>query len=195
VHSAFNAAHAPRACEPELRDEPERGAEHAEHRAERIGRIQQRDRRALARREHALYRRQRRAHGRGGGQQQQERPAERDRPLPRGGRLRADQREQRIVDRRHRHDERCTPDADQELAGRVPARRSAAVLDACTERERAQREAAEESGDHSEHRGRLVAQPQRALLRPDDLPAQAREARREHQSDRDAFHQPANEMP
>ncbi len=43
--------------------------------------------------------------------------------------------------------------------------------------------AAEERGDHRQHGGGFVAQPQRALLRPDDLIAQRREAGCRHQGD------------
>jgi len=48
------------------------------------------------------------------------------------------------------------------------------------ERERAQREPAKKTRDNREHGGRFMSKPERALLRPHNLTAQARKARRGH---------------
>ena len=58
----------------------------------------------------------------------------------------------------------------------------ALLLDARAERERADRQPAEERRHHRQHGGRLVTQPQRALLRPDDLVAQPGKAGGHHQA-------------
>jgi hypothetical protein len=58
-----------------------------------------------------------------------------------------------------------------------PSARPVALLPSCCRlRAGAGREPAEESRDDGQHGRRLVAQPQGALLRPDDLAAEAREA-------------------
>ncbi len=80
-----------RRLQPESRDQPERGADDTEHRAERIGGVQPADGLTADPKPsgYALHRRKRRAHRRSSRQQQEKRSEERHRPLPERGRLRA----------------------------------------------------------------------------------------------------------
>jgi len=117
-------------------------------------------------------------------EQQQERPAERNRPMPRGRRLRTDQVQQPSryrIERQRKHE---TPRADHALTRRVPARGLATSSDVRTEQQRAECESAEEARNCGQNACGLVAQPQRALLRPHDLVAEPGAAGSHHQRQR-----------
>jgi hypothetical protein len=57
-------------------------------------------------------------------------------------------------------------------------------MNARTEQQGAASEPAEEARNHGQNAGGFVSEPQRALLRPDDLVAEAGEAGRPHQPKR-----------
>ena len=57
-------------------------------------------------------------------------------------------------------------------------------MNARTEQQRAASESAEEARNDGQNTGGFVAEPQRTLLRPDDLVAQAGEAGSHHQRER-----------
>ena len=111
-------------------------------------------------------------------------PPKATRPLPRRGRLGARQPQRCRAEGGHRQHQQQGPERDGQLASGIPARGARAGRDARAKRERAHRQPAEERRHHRQHGGGLVTQPQGALLRPDDLIAEPREARRRHQEQR-----------
>ena len=166
-------------------NQPERRGENAEHRAERVAGIERGDRPAVGPQPgpggDALHRRQRGAHRSGRRKKQQERAGEREHPLRARRRLDTDRAHDPAAERRREDEQDQAPQRDDQLAAGVPAHRPRARLDPRAERQPSDGEPAEERGDDGEHRGGLVAQPQRALLGPDDLVPHRGEPRRHHQ--------------
>ena len=174
------------APEPDRRDQPERRGEHAGDRAKGVAGVERGDRIALAVRARGqpFHRRQRRAHRRGRRKKEQERAEERHRPLPRRRRLHADDPQRPALNAgiSASSSRLQSPIASSHAAYQRAGRALRAMRDPSAKR--ARRQPAEERGHHRQHRRRLVAQPERALLRPDDLVAEPGEAGGRHQDQR-----------
>jgi hypothetical protein len=168
------------AQQPDVRNGDEHGQQQAEHRAEGVGRIEPAE--AAARgAQLALERGQGGAHRRAGGQQQDERKKKGDRPVPRHRRLGPDQQRARVDQRGHGHGEREAPCQQQHLAAGVPAPGPGAACQRRAQQVRAEREAAEEGGQHGEHGHDLVAHRGAESGGPHHLPRQRRGAGQHHQ--------------
>jgi hypothetical protein len=163
-----------------VRNDDEHGQQQAEHRAGGVGRVESAE--AAARgAQLALQRGQRGAHRRAGGQQQDERQDEGDRPVPWHRRFGSDEQPRGPYQRRHGDRDAQPPGGQQQFAAGVPAPGPAAAREGVAHQSRAQREPAEEGGEHRQHGDDLVTHGGAELRRPDHLPCQRSGAGQAHQ--------------